>query len=305
MLSLVQDPGTNTIARFCLSAVSSVNSFQPPPVFGSGTELIPALASTIRVVLTLRPLEGPGPRAQFYTFSTQERAALQRHLIAGALTVSSSTDAGAYADARLCIPALCDGAALLATTVQPLVLSGALLAFLGTKGARSKAELRACAERLGLPADGTVEQLRVRVMSEVERLKAEGGRAPGERTVTGELPRVVVVKREIEHLLALPVAGYWDLPEAAIVMLEEDPHILSDEEIFDMWKSGSERSTEVALQERNNGIYTVLQDLRRRVEEPGLLVNDARELLVNFMDLCQQDALRKLFFMQQVGPAPS
>jgi hypothetical protein len=45
----------------------------------------------------------------------------------------------------------------------------------------------------------------------------------------------------------------------------------------------------------------VLDNLRERVSPFHLLVNNARELSVNFMDLCQQEYLRKLFFMQQVN----
>ena len=38
-----------------------------------------------------------------------------------------------------------------------------------------------------------------------------------------QLPRVVVVAREVERLLALPIAGYWDLPECVLAAFSKFP----------------------------------------------------------------------------------
>jgi hypothetical protein len=303
VISLLQDPATNSIASFCISTFSDVSDYQPDPVSGGPDDLIDALASSISAILALPSSSGPRTRytSQFYTFSAQEGAALQRYIIDAALTADTG-DTHAQARLRLCVGALCEGAALLATAFQPVVLSGALLDFLGARGGRTKRELQACLARAGLPADGTVEQLRARLVAEVERLKAEGGRAPAraDRPQLGLLPRVVVVKREAERLLALPVPGYWDLPEACIVMLPDGPNCSADDELYEMFRKAEPDRLREAMEERNECVWAVLSDLRQRATPAGLLVNDAQELSVSFMDLCQQEHLRKLFFMQQV-----
>ena len=61
----------------------------------------------------------------------------------------------------------------------------------------------------------------------------------------------------------------------------------------------------IALQKRNSCIYEVIRNLRVRVASVTtglleLLVNEARVLSADFIDICKQEHLRKLFFMQQV-----
>ena len=163
VLSLIHDPASNTVAGYTFSVftvVPALRSFKP--VWGEGSDLIPALASLIRTILDLRSRCDPVPRTQFYVYSSSENLILQRHLIEIALTLGPLVTTLQVA-VRLCIGALSEGASLLSTAFQPLVLSGALLDFLGKKGARTKAELQACLERLGLSNDGTVEQLRLRI----------------------------------------------------------------------------------------------------------------------------------------------
>jgi len=246
--------------------------------------------------MNLRSVSDPAPRTQFYIFSLAEHSLLQRHLIETALTFTLQDDI------RLCIGALSEGASLLSTAFQPLVLSGAFLDFLGKKGARKKAELQMCLERLGLSSEGTVEQLRLRVTEEIERLKREGGRltAGSSRMELGHLPRVVVVAREIERLLALPIPGYWDLPECASSLLSQNPECPSDDDLFLDHKEGRSIQVNIGLQKRNWCIHEVVQNVRVRVASATILVNEARVLSAEFMDICRQEHLRKLFFMQQV-----
>ncbi|KAJ7287131.1 P-loop containing nucleoside triphosphate hydrolase protein [Mycena rebaudengoi] len=304
VISLIADPSSSMrgIAAFCVSVFSSIPSFQPEPAHGNESELIPTLTSILRHILTLNSTVQPTPLTQFYVFSAGEQAALQAHLIDKALTASISSQ-----DLRLCIGALAQGASLLQTTFQPLLLSGALLDFMA-KGKRSKAELQTCLERMELPITGTVEQLRQRIQDEVRRLLAEGGRVNSgddRRTELGQLPRVVVLKKEIENLLALPIPGSWDLPECAAVLLSPsslDRKCPSDEDVFNTYRnSRNSELLEDTLAQRNSSIYAVLQNMRKRISSSGaqLLVNDARILTSNFMDICKEDNLRKLFFMQQ------
>jgi hypothetical protein len=312
VLSILQDPSTLKIASFCISVFSSVPSYNSHDVCGGREELVSSLAFVIQAILDLRSAK-PGEhafRTQFYVFSSSEQVALQGHLLDTALA-EYITDKDAEAAIRLCIGALYEGANILSTSIQPLLLSGALLDFIG-KG-RSKAELKMCLERLGLPTDGSVEQLRIRLQDKIEEFKAEGSRsatsvADGEdrRTELGQLPRVVVVKKQVESLLALPVPGYWDLPECASILLSKDSgNDISDDDIFRIYKSGSPMELKASFVKRNHCIFGIIQKLRERVSghsngQPGLLVNQARALSVKFMDICKEDRLRKLFFMQQV-----
>ncbi|KAJ7169129.1 hypothetical protein C8R43DRAFT_876262 [Mycena crocata] len=306
VISLVIDPSSSKggIATFCLSVFSSIPTFQPDPIHGEETDFIPALASTLRQILPLNSTVRPAPLTQFYVFTAGEQAALQAHLISNALMESATISSN---DVRLCIGALAQGASLLQTTFQPLLLSGALLDFMA-KGRRPKVELQTCLERMGLSASGTVDELRQRIQDEIRRLQSEGGRVPGgddRRTELGQLPRVVVLKREIGTLLALPIPGSWDLAECALTLLPRsspDRKCPDDEDIFNVYKNSESKETlEDKLEQRNGSIYAVLQNMRTRISASGskLLVNDARILDSNFMDICKEDNLRKLFFMQQ------
>jgi hypothetical protein len=307
VLSLIEDPASKAVAGYTFSVFSVVPALSSAkPVWGEGNDLVSALASLMRTILDLRSYCDPIPRTQFYVFSSTEHAVLQRHLIDTALTLGP-LDSTLKAAVRLCIGALSEGASLLSTAFQPLVLSGALLDFLGKKGARKKAELQTCLERLGLSNEGNVDQLRMRITREIERLKKEGGRlnTGSSRMELGQLPRIVVVAREVECLLALPIPGYWDLPECASLLLSQNLQCPSDEDIFLDHMEGRTEQIKIALQKRNWCIHEVIQNLRIRVASattgrPELLVNEARVLSAEFMDICRQEHLRKLFFMQQV-----
>lgn len=304
-MSLVQDPSSRGVAAYTISMYSNIPTLQSfKVVWGLGNDMVAALAALIRNIIDLRTDEEFGPSTQFYVYSAAEHALLQRHLIDTALTVGPH-DFMVQTAVRLCIGALSEGASLLTTAFQPLVLSGALLDFLGKKGARKKAELQMCAGRLGLSSDGTVEQLRLRIMNEIERLKREGGRSLGSRMELGQLPRIVVVAREVERLLALPIPGYWDLVDCASCLLSPEPSCPSDDDIFVLHKDGKSVQVKIALQRRNWCIFGIVKSIRTRVSssatgKPELLVNNARVLSADFMDICRQEHLRKLFFMQQV-----
>ncbi|KAJ7030016.1 P-loop containing nucleoside triphosphate hydrolase protein [Mycena alexandri] len=302
VISLVVDPASSTggIAAFCISVFSSIPTFQPEPFHGSEATFLPTLTSILRRILALNDTVRPVPLTQFYVFSAGEQTALQAHLIDSALTSTSDSDI------RVCLGALAQGVSLLQTTFQPLLLSGALLSFM-SKG--RKAELQAYLDRMGLHVStaGTVEALRQRIQQEIQRLQDEGRSTDDDkRTELGQLPRVVVLKREVENLLALPVPGSWDLAQCAFTLLPPssmDRKCPTDEEVFDSYKKGegSREALEDKLEQRNSSIYSVLQSMRTRLSASGqkLLVNDARKLTANFMDICKEEHLRKLFFMQQ------
>ncbi|KAF8146877.1 hypothetical protein K438DRAFT_1910626 [Mycena galopus ATCC 62051] len=300
VISIVIDPSSSVgFATFCVSVFSAIPSFQPQPFHGLQAMFIPTLAAMLRQIFSLNETVRPVPLTQFYVFSAAEQTALQAHLITNALTSTAGDDI------RLCIGAIAQGVSLLQTTFQPLLLSGALLNFM-VKG--RKAELQTYLDRMGLrvSTSGTIEQLRARIQQEIQRLQNEGRSGDDDRrTELGQLPRVVVLKKELESVLALPVPGSWDLAECALVLLPKsspDRKCPDDAEVFTAYKSGDDQEAlEDKLEQRNASIYAVLQNMRARVSSSGagLLVNDAKKLTSNFIDVCKQDDLRKLFFMQQ------
>lgn len=302
ILSLLQDPSTpgSSISSFSIFIFAKQN-FQrlTQTVSGRGSQLIGALADVLRKILDIRPPEML-PLTQVYVFSPAEHTALQEHLVNSALAASDSRE-----DTRLCIGAISQGASLLQTTFQPTLLSGALLEFLAKK-TRTKAELQHCLERLELPIDGTISVLRKRIQDSIKQHQDESRRTAGSearRKELGQLPRVVTLKKEIEKQLALPIPGFWDLPECAAALLSQhNPawNCPSEEEIYEAYTEGG--GVYELLEQRNRSIFAVLEGLRERIASSGqeLLVNKARILSTNFMDICHDDNLRKLFFMQQV-----
>ncbi|KAJ8076718.1 hypothetical protein PM082_001141 [Marasmius tenuissimus] len=295
VLSLISDPSSPTIqiVAFCISVFTHLRSIQlPQHVQGGKADLVPSLAQIIR---TLTSLDDVLPSAQFYVFSSAENAALQAHLVQTALNSTESND-----DVRVCIGALAQGASSLQTTFQPPVLEYGLLGFLANKQ-RRRNELVACLERMNLPTHGNMEDLRQRITSELERFRNMGDQETDDRRKEfAQLPRVVSLKSEIERSLALPIPGFWELQDCARMLAPSaDVACPTDEQLFAAYQN--ERPTQFLLQKRNRFIFSVLRSLRNllRTSNLNILINPAKPLSVNFMELCREDSLRKLFYMQQ------
>ncbi|KAF5355004.1 hypothetical protein D9756_005484 [Leucocoprinus leucothites] len=304
VLSFISDPSTTTQAlkKFCITTYTSNKCLLPRISTGDGEDLIVTLANLIRLIIGLqKDPEHNHLTTQFYVWSTADRHILQANLINAALSSDASAD-----DARLCIGALAQGAALLQTAYQPILLSGALLGFL-SKRRRLKREYQACLARMDLPTTGTAEECRKRVEAAIIKLneeKEDSLRTGQKQRELGQIPRVIVLKREVERLFALPVAGHWDLEECTTVMLPQrsavDPP--SEEELYRAFRRGSDAELQKWMEARNHAIHDVLMNMRERTCPPTgsqLLINEAKALSVNFMDLCRSDTLRKLFYMQQ------
>ncbi|KAG6850866.1 hypothetical protein H0H93_007484 [Arthromyces matolae] len=269
---------------------------------GPGSELVPTLSSSISKIISEQSTFSPNLTTQFYVWSGNELSTLQRHLITTALTSNTPEQ---MKEVRTCIGALAQGTSLLQTAYQPLLLSGTLLNFL-THSQWSKAEVMAFLERMELSTTGTLPELRARAAKTIQQIQSEGGRAitsNSECTEFGQLPRVVVLQRELEHLIALPLPGYWDLSDCASVLLPEtspEARCPTNDQLM-LLERQEITSLDESLKRRNLCMYAVLQDVRRRISEagPNLLVNSAKVLSSTFMDLCRQEDLRKLFFVQQ------
>lgn len=306
VLSLLLDPsapsGSTSIVSFCAStfATGSIGEKVPHVLHGGRSDLIPSIAYLIDVILSLNASCEVPSRTQFYVFSSAEHSALQTFFIDAALNSSYPVQ-----DIRLCIGSLSQGASLLQTTFQPLLLSGVLLDFLA-KGRWKRVDYQAILERMDLPTEGKVEELKQRIQEELKRLQSDNHRKVAEQqrhNELGQLPRIVVLKREIEKSLALPIPGFWDLTGCASLLLSSDSHEAkcpSDEELYVMFAQGE--SPLALLEKRNQSIHAVLVAFRSRVSDvnANLLLNVARPLTSTFMDICREERLRKLFFMQQV-----
>uniref|UniRef100_A0A8H7Y8C3 Uncharacterized protein n=1 Tax=Psilocybe cubensis TaxID=181762 RepID=A0A8H7Y8C3_PSICU len=301
VLSVVNDPSSpnSNGDYFCVTTHCKIaNIVLPTSILCSASAIIVELAGLLRLVDAVLKDCGSPCTSQFYVWSSSEQSLLQTHIINAALTSTSNDQ-----DIRMCIGALAQGASLLQTTFQPILLSGALLKFLG-KGKLLKAEYKACLERMGLSSEGTVEILKKRVDNEVRRLQEST--APGyqqRRKELGQLPRVVVLKKEIERQLALPIPGYWDLPECISILLPGAEACPSEEQIFAAYKDPRDaHELGKLLLRRNTCVFYLLNELRNRAlstNGTSLLVNDAKILSTQFMDLCRETHIRKLFFMQQ------
>jgi hypothetical protein len=161
---------------------------------------------------------------------------------------------------------------------------------------------------MGLSTQGTVPELRARVDQELKKLQhlsRHTGR-DGHQHEFGQVPRVIVLKKELEGILAFPIAGYWDLRDCAECLIGEgvkETVVSTDEEVFATFKNDGTAQLVGLLTARNATVNMVLNAARQRVRQAGqnLLVNGGKKLTTDFMDMCHQDHLRKLFFMQQVS----
>lgn len=302
IISIVNDPSSPSSNGDHFSITTHCETSDivlPPLILCLASDIIAELAELLRLIDAIQKNGGIPCTSQFYVWSSSEQLLLQTHIINAALTSTANDE-----DVRLCIGALAQGASLLQTTFQPILLSGALLSFLG-KGRRLKADYKACLERMGLSTEGTVETLRKRIDSEIRRL--QDSTPPGyeeRRKELGQLSRVVVLKKEIERQLALPIPGYWDLPECVSILLPGTEACPADEQIFATYKNLQDTDKlDGLLLRRNTLIFCLLNAFRKRVVSvngASLLVNDSKILSTQFMDICKETHIRKLFFMQQV-----
>lgn len=305
VLSIINDPASSNPGGdfFCATLHSEdSNIILPAPFTCSADEFVSKLATLIRSISGLHPDNSRRYSSQFYVWAAAEQTLLQAHIINAALHPGTSS-----ADVRLCIGALAQGASLLQTTFQPILLSGALISFLG-KGKKLKSEYQACLARMGLSTDGPVEVLRKRIDEGIRKIRdemASPSRHDHRHREFGQLPRVVSLMKEVQRQIALPIPGYWNLPECVKLLLPLEKVCPSDEQIFAMYKAGddSEAFSNVLLR-RNLLIYSVLNVFRSRVVSAAnhsLFINEAKIMSTNFMDICKEPHIRKLFFMQQVG----
>lgn len=251
------------------------------------------------------------PRTQVYTYSLAERTVIMSHLIKVALDKNITEETNPKV--RLCLGALCEGTNILLTDFQPKILSDVLLSFLSKRSVLSKRALQLCCARLNLKTEGTVEELRKDIEREQKRLAEIGGRIGDDlnRREVGQLGKIVVLKKEIELVISLPIPGFVDLPQTADVFLEPGkPRSETDDALFGIWQKHPEANGQwlAGLKHRNRCMQHVVSNVRQRIASAGLteriLLNEAKPLALGMMDICESEKLRKLLFMLQVRYSP-
>lgn len=292
------DVGKNTLASFCISSFAPTDPFAPP-IVGLVQDFIPAMAGLLRHIQK----EAPAARTQIYTYSIPERGAVISHLINATVSDKYSPE-----DIQLCLGTLCEGASILRTDYQPLILSGVLLSFLSKRNTLKLRHLQTCCQRLHLDDKGTVEVLRARIETEQKRLAgaAESAESAPRRREIGQLGKVVVLKQEIQRLIALPFPGYTDLPQTAEALLRgASIRCASDDELFAAWSTHDRSKLKVGLEARNRCMRALVRNLRDRIAENGPieknLLNEAKPLESGMTALCRSKPLRKLLYMLQVS----
>ncbi|PPQ78064.1 hypothetical protein CVT26_015466 [Gymnopilus dilepis] len=299
VISVIDDPSSPAKGAkyFSITVHSEKACIVRSPVFTSSSiGLISKLGNLIRSIQSLRPQR----TCQFYVWSSSEYHTLQNTIIEAALTSNLPRE-----DIAACIGTLSEGASLLYTTFQPLLLSGALLSFLTYRN-QSRIECETCLDRMGLSTEGTIESLQERLRDGIRKLQ-EAGRSSdpeGRRAELGQLSHVVVLKREIKRQLALPIPGHWDLQECVHLFLPSADPCPSNDEILVAFKNvgTDDEYLHELLNYRNRMIYHVLQAFRNyatTINGTPYLVNEAKVLSPQFMDICKEEQMRKLFFMQQ------
>ncbi|PPQ97622.1 hypothetical protein CVT26_002553 [Gymnopilus dilepis] len=298
VISVVDDPSspTKVASYFCATIHSENASIIWPPMFmQSSSELVSKLGHLIRSIESRCSQK----TCQFYVWSSSEWHTLQSAIIEAALTSNLPPK-----DIQACIGALSEGASLLHTTFQPILLSGALLSFL-KYSKRTRVEYETCLGRLGLPTEGSIKSLQERLTNGIRQLQAVGSSShEGRRKEIGQLSHVVVLKREIERQLALPIPGHWDLQECVHLLLPTAKPCPSNDEILLAYKNIGHDGEHLQglLISRNRLIYRVLlafRDCATAKNGASYLVNEAKVLSPRFMDICKEEHTRKLFFVQQ------
>jgi hypothetical protein len=229
----------------------------------------------------------PACTTQLYCFSSEELAALNQIIVHKSL---SSDD---LEDTRVCIGAIVEMPLALLTTIQPELLENALYRT-WTKAKRPQLEDHLA--DLGLDTSGTVKDLQERL----KRAMSTGN--PSLR----RLPKVVCVHHSVRELVALPGPGFISLEDCTRHLLGHCS-VPTEDELYVMAR---DKSKEFSIKARAKGmtVYRIIESLRHRlrlhfdndVSFQRILPNHAQALNPAFLQLCQDDNLRKLLFMHEV-----
>jgi hypothetical protein len=232
------------------------------------------------------------PRAttQLYCFSSEEVSALNQIVVHKSLSADDSDSI------RICIGAIVDLPLALLTTIQPELLDNALYRS-WTKAKRP--QLEGHLADLGLDTSGTVKTLQERLGQAMST-----GKPSPRRT-----PRVVSVHQSVSELVALPGPGFVSLEDCTRYLVGSCS-VPTEDEMFELARDKKFDELTIRLRAKGMIISHIIESLRHRIREhypndasfQSILVNDAQPLKPAFLQLCQNDNLRKLLFMHEVFP---
>ncbi|GAA94384.1 uncharacterized protein L969DRAFT_199954 [Mixia osmundae IAM 14324] len=252
-------------------------------------------ASFVRIAArVLRRVIAAGLTAQVYVSQPFERSLLSSLVVRNALDDRVETD-----DLRMLIGCLCEGAAALATQFQPIIIRDAL-EVLTNKGALQKTALVACAARLDLPSDGSVDEVRERIAANLQT------RFQGKGNAEVDGLKVVALLHEIPRVLAIPVPGYLHTQAVLAALSPPDARDLADDEqLYAQLERGGLESIACSLSQRTLACLQILQAARTKL--PILTGRPLEHTLLRsssimkpiFCDVCHHPALRKLSFVTQ------
>ncbi|KAJ3122974.1 hypothetical protein HK098_002310 [Nowakowskiella sp. JEL0407] len=246
-------------------------------------------------------------RVQFYTFGNEEVNAITKLIIDHACRNSDeiNLDSEVETDDAVCIGALIDHSDALLTTIQPDLLgSGNLIGSIEKKKQKIIDYLRLFGGK-DVDTTGTVAVLTERLQKCIlEQSTMNHGLARN-------LPKIVSVYDSIRSTLALPTPGFYGISECAELLLHIDSQQaenLSSEAIFSAYQRGLYEDVMEFGRKRTDIGYRLVKDVRKRVlgyclrnKTPieSILVNDATDFRIVYLDICSNVLIRKLMFMVQ------
>lgn len=241
------------------------------------------LVSGLSHIITSIRSRDPSARTQVYCFSPEEVSTINQLVVHESLTSDSE-------DIRVCIGAIVDIPLVLLTSVQPELLQNALFQSWSKSTKKQLEDHLAC---LGLDTNGNSKALQERLQQAMT----------SENLALRRVPKIISVHSTIKELVALPGPGFTSLQHCATHLL--GPCTLpSDDELY---SSALKDNNELPIKLRGRGmtIHRMIGRLRSMLRETfpdieRILINDAQPLSPAYVEIVQDESLRKLIFLHEV-----
>jgi len=241
--------------------------------------LVTALA---KIITSIRSRD-TSARTQIYCFTPEEVSKINQLIVHESLTSHSE-------DIRVCIGAIVDIPLALLTSIQPELLQNALFQSWSKSTKKQLEDHLAC---LGLETNGNYKTLQARLQS------AMTTKNPALRRV----PKIISVHNALKELVALPGPGFTTLQHCAAYLLGPC-NLPGDDELY---ASAVKDSDHLAVKLRGRGmtVHRIVGRLRSMLREKfsdisRILINQAQPLSPAYVEIVQDENLRKLVFMHEV-----
>lgn len=222
----------------------------------------------------------PSARTQVYCFSLEEVSTINQLIVHESLTSHSE-------DIRICIGAVVDIPLVLLTSIQPELLQNALFqSWCKSK----KKQLEDHLAYLGFDTNDNSKTLQGRLQ------QAMTSNNPDLRPV----PKIIAVHSVIKELVAFSGTGFSTLQHCTTHLLA--PCTLpSDDELY---STALKDDNEVPIKLRGR-VHRMIGKLRSMLREKFLeisriLINEAQPLSPAYVEIVQDESLRKLIFLREL-----